>query len=351
MKALGLATMLTLAVFLGVFVWALANGSPSSGEPKALMLINKDAKLPKLARSQTTPRQTAPEYSGGRALVVLDVTPDNLRPPASRVDQGRDDGLIEQSKFGPLPKRSADGRSPARIYARARVTPLDALPRIAILVTGLGLNQRLSERAVKKLPAEVSLAFSAYGRRLPKLVGKARNLGHELMLQVPMEPHDYPESDTGPQTLLVAQSAQENRPRLHWSLGRFKGYFGVVNSKGGRFLANSKAADGLFKELQQRGLVFFRKNSSGSPALSRLAERVGLGYSQANLQIDRNPSEQAIKQSLQKLEAAARRSGFAVGVAQMHPVSINMISKWAKSLESRGFHLVPVSSAYGTSRS
>ena len=171
------------------------------------------------------------------------------------------------------------------------------------------------------------------------------------MLQVPMEPLDYPDSDTGPQTLLVAHSAQENRPRLHWSLGRFTGYFGVVNNKGGRFLAKNAAAAGLFNELQSRGLVFFRDRVGGGPGLSNLADKIGLGYSQANLEIDRKPSKQGISKALQKLEAIAKRSGFAVGVAHMHPVSINMISEWAKRLKSRGFHLVPVSAAYGISRS
>ncbi len=351
MKALGGTAMLVLALFLGVFVWALGNGTPLSGEPTALMQINKGATPLKLARSGANSRPIAPEFSGGQVQVVLDVTlGTSQRRPKPR-DQKSSDGLLEQSKFGPLPKRSLDGRSPARAYARTVLVPRDTLPRIAILVTGLGLNQRLSERAVQKLPPQISLAFSAYGRRLPRLIGQAQNRGHELMLQVPMEPLDYPESDTGPQTLLVAHSAKENRPRLHWSLGRFTGYFGVVNNKGGRFLANSKAADGLFQELQRRGLVFFRENAGGNNGLSRLAARVGLGYSQANLHLDRKPSEPAIKLALQKLEATARRSGFAIGVAHMHPVSINVISEWAKRLESRGFHLVPVSTAYGTSRS
>ena len=236
MKALGVATMLVLALFLGVFVWALASGTPLSGEPSALMQINKEIKPQKMALSQPVTAPTKQGLSGGQVQVVLDVTPDHLRSSSAPTGQRPQNGLIEQSKFGPLPKRSTDGRSPALAYARAGLTAADTMPRIAILVTGLGINQRLSERAVQKLPPEISLAFSAYGRRLPKLVGKARNLGHELMLQVPLEPHDYPESDTGPQTLLVANSAQENRPRLHWSLGRFEGYFGVVNSKGGRFL-------------------------------------------------------------------------------------------------------------------
>ncbi len=351
MKALGVATMLVLALFLGVFVWALANGTPLSGEPSALMLINKEAKLQKLARSRSVMVPTAQVMSGGQAQVLLNVTPEHLRSSLAPASKKLRNELVEQSKFGPLPKRSADGRSPALAYARTGLAAADTMPRIAILVTGLGLNQRLTERAIQKLPPEISLAFSVYGRRLPRLVDKARSRGHELMLQVPMEPYDYPESDTGPHTLLAANSVQENRPRLHWSLGRFRGYFGVVNNKGGRFLANKKAADGLFRELQHRGLVFFRENTAGNQALSRIAERVGLGYSQSNLQIDRNPSKRAIAQALKKLEASASRSGFAVGVAHMHPVSINMISTWARKLESRGFHLVPVSAAYGTPRS
>jgi len=171
------------------------------------------------------------------------------------------------------------------------------------------------------------------------------------MLQVPMEPLDYPDSDTGPKTLLVAHSEQENQPKLHWSLGRFTGYFGVVNNKGGRFLANGSAAASFFGELRRRGLVFFRDSAGGNPALAGLARKVGVGYSQASLEIDRKPSAEEIKLALQKLEAMARRSGFAVGVARMHPVSINLISQWAKKLKSRGFHLVPVSAAYGRSRS
>ena len=58
------------------------------------------------------------------------------------------------------------------------------------------------------------------------LVARARGEGHEVLLQVPMEPFDYPDNDPGPQTLLTSLDAGQNIDRLHWLMSRFQGYVG-----------------------------------------------------------------------------------------------------------------------------
>ena len=50
-----------------------------------------------------------------------------------------------------------------------------------------------------------------------------------------------------------------------------------------------------------------------------------------------------IDRRLAELENAARTHGSAVGTAFVYPVSVERIALWAKSLQSRGFVLVPVS--------
>jgi polysaccharide deacetylase 2 family uncharacterized protein YibQ len=50
----------------------------------------------------------------------------------------------------------------------------------------------------------VSFALAPYGTDLEKLAERARADQHELLLQVPMEPFDYPDNDPGPQTLLTS---------------------------------------------------------------------------------------------------------------------------------------------------
>ena len=346
MKALGAATSFVILLVAGVLLWAMLNGTPLAGEPTALLQIKQQKN--KQLSDNTVLAQGSKAFSGGRIEVMLDVSrkgqSGDLRPEKSKGPAGS--GLLEDSPFGKLPKRADDGRTPAMVYAKRQVGRRDTLPRIAILITGLGLNQRLSQQAIRKLPAKVTLGFSAYGRRLPKLASQAQRFGHEYILQVPMEPFDIRQTDTGSKTLLSHKSAKQNRPLLHWSLGRLTGYFGIANYRGRRFLTKSEAATGLFQELQARGLVFFHDDAGGRPVLAKLAAQTGLGYARTTLSVDRKPTKEGINKALQKLEASARRLGFAVGVVHMHPVSINMISAWAKGLASKGVRLVPLSQAY-----
>ena len=65
--------------------------------------------------------------------------------------------------------------------------------------------------------------------------------GHEVLLQAPMEPFDYPDNDPGPQTLLTSLTPEQNVDRLHWLMSRFQGYVGIAGSMGARFTASEQA--------------------------------------------------------------------------------------------------------------
>ena len=66
-----------------------------------------------------------------------------------------------------------------------------------------------------KLPPAVTLAFAPYGAEPGKLVERARSLGHEVLLQIPLEPFDYPDNDPGPQTLQTQAKARPAGSRTH----------------------------------------------------------------------------------------------------------------------------------------
>ena len=121
--------------------------------------------------------------------------------------------LVEESQYGPLPKVATDGRRPIDVYARPSkyaVKAADAPPRIAVLINGMGLSDGATAEAIKDLPAPISVAYGAYGRNLQDWVEKARQEGHEVLLQIPLEPLDYPTNDPGPHTLLTTLPPEEN---------------------------------------------------------------------------------------------------------------------------------------------
>jgi len=66
----------------------------------------------------------------------------------------------------------------------------------------------------------LTLAFAGGGNSLARGMRSARQKGHEIVMQVPLEPFDYPQNDPGPHTLLADQPARDNLEKLYWLLAR-----------------------------------------------------------------------------------------------------------------------------------
>ncbi|NNH27960.1 divergent polysaccharide deacetylase family protein [Rhizobium sp. SEMIA 4085] len=250
------------------------------------------------------------------------------------------ESLLEDSQFGRLPVIGPDGRRPMDQYARpwsgARGT------RVAIVVSGLGLSQTGTQRAIKELPEEVTLAFAASGNSLQRWMQEARRSGHEILLQVPLEPFDYPANDPGPETLLTSKSPARNIENLHRAMGEITNYTGIMNYLGGRFLSNPDAMEPVMRDIGKRGLLFLDDGSSAQSKTEAVAKGTELPHAFADLQLDGQVDVNAILQRLDELERIAKRNGQAIGVAAAFDESIEAISKWSDEAGMRGIEIVGV---------
>ncbi|MCC7045335.1 MAG: divergent polysaccharide deacetylase family protein [Alphaproteobacteria bacterium] len=254
-----------------------------------------------------------------------------------------DPALSERVKDGALPTIGRDGRQPWQVYARP-FDLADKRPRVALVITSMGLSAAATDQAIDDLPAGVTLAFAPFADGVKAAMARARAKGHEVLLSVPMEPEGYPRSDPGPNTLLTSLSEGENLDRLTWALTRAEAYVGVANLTGGKFAASPKHMDPVVKMLRQRGLLFVDRWSTGpqSPVIEA-AKTVGLPVSGVQMLVDQEPSRAAIDGRLSELERIARRDGRALGLALPYPLSLERVAVWATSLEARGAALAPVS--------
>ena len=176
----------------------------------------------------------------------------------------------------------------------------------------------------------------------------ARERGHEILLQIPMEPLDFPESDPGPHTLRSGQEEEANIQHLTWSLGRFTGYAGVSNQLGQRFLSDSEALAPILTYLGRRGLYFFDNGTASQSVVPMVAGQVGIPAAQSGAPLDTIQNAAEIDRRLSELETQARANGSALGSAFLYPVSLARIAAWARGLDARGFVLVPVSAIVNT---
>ncbi len=218
---------------------------------------------------------------------------------------------------------------------------------MALIVGGLGISQSGTSDAITRLPPQVSLAFAPYGTELERTVQRARGEGHEVLLQLPMEPFDYPDNDPGPHTLLTGPKSSDNLDKLHWSLGRFTGYVGIINFLGGRLTADEGALSPILRDLAGRGLLVVDDGSSARSQLAPAASRAQIPALRIDRTIDTVARADAIDKELANLEAMARDQGIVVAAASALPVSIERIAQWAQSLEAKKIAIVPVSAARG----
>ena len=257
-------------------------GNPHAGES----VVSLDLPAPHAAHPATnivTPKQPTPTPLQG--LAEQGQVPVAIPPKVTQqIYSGRaliaDPALVENTPMGPLPRIADDGTTPMRAYAPAAIS--DGHPRIAIVIGGLGISAKQTEAALKGLPAGVTLAVAPYAGDAQHWVALARAQGHEVLLQVPMEPYDFPDSDPGPHTLRSGAGEDANTERLVWALTRFSGYAGVTNLLGGRFLSDANSLEPMLTYLARRGLMFYDNGQATHSAASDVAARVGVPFVQAD---------------------------------------------------------------------
>lgn len=320
--------------------------APPSDTPVAAAAPKPSGTLPQAAPPAPTPE--APEQVAAAPARPQLPTPPSAARGARGLPPDPEPTLLEQSSFGPLPRIGPDGREPWQAYARP-VDRRDDRPRVAIIVSGLGLSSAATEAAIQGLPGEVTLAFQPFADNIQQWIRLARAAGHEVLLNLPMEPVNFPESDPGPRALFVTLSPEENEERLRWALSRVTGYVGVLNHMGSRFTTSREAMQPILAEIKARGLLYVDARSSARSVATVMASQMQVPRAINDRFLDaREVSRVTIDARLTEIERIAKDAGVSIAIGQAFPVTIERIREWVGSLDRKGLVLVPVSAVVNT---
>jgi polysaccharide deacetylase 2 family uncharacterized protein YibQ len=340
-------------IVVGIGARVLLVDDPMGGRPSTTINVNgggSNAVAENVAPGGVTitaePEQPAENFG---VTIVGDDVPDGNPQPQGIAETANADGLLpdllEETEHGAIPRIAATGETPFEAYQKSSLTPAsaDGKKLIAVVVTGLGLNETGTANAIDTLPAAVTLAFAPYGPSLNRTVSSARSGGHEILLEVPLEPFDYPESDPGPDTLLTGQAPRDNLDKLFNVMSKFGGYVGLINHMGARFTSSTADFAPIMEELGARGLGYLDDGSSNRSVATQLAAANNVEFGRADMWLDPIPSRSAVMEQLTALEQRATDTGQAIGVISALPISVQTLAEWASDVEKRGFAIVPIS--------
>jgi polysaccharide deacetylase 2 family uncharacterized protein YibQ len=362
-SALACAYSVVLASFMGGGYYLTKQPMPFAGEPIVVAAIPPaQPEEVKVASVETLP-ESSPEETASIDEAPAPKAAYTVEEPVEQQTYQQDaaifvspklpltkapiNGLVELTAMGPLPKIGG-GKKPSDAYARR--VPLGVIhsdsPKIVIILGGMGLNEKLTAQATKDLPADVSFAFAPYGENLQRQVDKARSQGHEVLLQLPLEPVGYPASNPGPKTLLADADPAENQESLYWHMSRFTGYTGIVTYMGGRFLSSQPATKTLLLEMRKRGLLFIEDGTLPLSASTEIGKTIQLPVERGQTVIDADPNPDSINTALNLLEEEARTNGIAIGTGSGLDITIKTLAEWTKTAADRGVILVPANAAF-----
>lgn len=351
------AWVITLTSLVGGGAWLYLTGrhaaSPGGSGPHVTMSLNsfrvaEPAGRENAAVDAVPPVSDGDTAPGGRPAGPR--SPDVMTVAAAGLHPHPDPLLIEKSDLGPLPVIGKDGRTPWRVYARP-FSSVDSRPRIAVVVTGLGVSDNATKSVIDSLPGAVTLSFAPFSKNLSDWIDKSRGAGHEVLIDLPMEPADYPRSDPGPHTLLTSVPIDQNLRRLGWILSRGTGYVGVSIYMGSGLVTKPRVLSPILSEIKTRGLMVVDTKENPVGVTEDLARELKLAVAVSDALIDRELAADQIDRQLAEVEARARRYGSAVAVARPYPVTINRLKAWTASLGSKGIALAPVSALPAPQRS
>ena len=240
--------------------------------------------------------------------------------------------LIETTPEGLQLPMQKDGTTPAAYYARPFHKPKEKA-LIAFIIPCLGQQAALATRALT-LPPEVSLSFSPYAPDLAKWNARARAVGHETYLDMPLA-NDAAE-DAGPLSVTPAHWQAD----LQKLLGLNSAIVGLFAPEREAFSLDAKRADAVVEELKRRGLRLVA-GSSGSGFAHRIAAEGGIGVAADGSIAASTPDELARAFAWAEARAAERKT--AIIVLQPSPANFTALENWAAGLPEKSVALAPVS--------
>jgi len=346
--------LLLIGLYAGVFAWLFLNADDTLSR-RSLEQSRIEMALPDTGETMTVssepvaasrPKQTTPFGLGEILPAAKEPAPSMAAAPEPEFKGIPIDAmLLETASAGKLPAIAPDGRQPWRYYARPFNDPMGR-PRIAVVITGMGLNATASEAAIDRLPGDVTFAFSPYAD-IARLTDMARRDGHEFLISLPLEPMNYPLHDPGPYTLLTTLSERENLGRMEWVMSRTQGYVGLVGEFGSRFTTRSTTMLPVLEQVKKRGLMFLDAAATPESVSMRVGRDLAIPRAINDRTIDTEADRAHIVAQIAQAERQAKATGQVVLFASPHLITIDRLAEWIPTLAKKGLVLAPITAIIG----
>lgn len=204
-------------------------------------------------------------------------------------------------------------------------------PKIAILL--ISNDDIESAKRISNFPDATAsvVVFNNYANS-NEIYSIISNSHREIIVNINMEPDNYPNNNPGPDTLLIGITDVENVTTLNNVLLNHLSSTGIINIYGNKFISSTKDLNPVLDFLKNKGLIFINASNTNVNKLKNSAKKTNTIVKICDIFIDNKPSEDELKDALKVLEAKAKNEGSAIGLFRYYDDRINIMESWAKEI-------------------
>jgi len=195
-----------------------------------------------------------------------------------------------------------------------------SLPLAAIIIDDMGYDYSMDE-AFLQIHAPLSFAFLPFAPNTPKLAGKARALGRDVLVHLPLEPENGA-IDPGPGVLRLDMDFNTTIETLKKDLDAVPGATGVNNHMGSKYTKNERAMKIVLTEIRRRHMFFVDSRTSAETKAYITARRMGIPAARRVVFLDHTEDQRAVRHEIARLIKEAGRRGSAVAIG--HPLKVTL---------------------------
>jgi uncharacterized protein len=243
-----------------------------------------------------------------------------------------DDGGVSARRPSPAP---AVGKTPTGL-------PLpEGRFDLAIVLDDFGDDLEIARRAVL-LPRAVTFAVLPFLRYSNEISALAAAAGHEVILHLPMEPHNYPAQDPGEGALLLGAADEDILLNFTEALDHVPAAVGVNNHMGSAFTEDADRMRFLLSRFNALGLFFLDSRTSPHTVGEKVARELGVPCARRDVFLDNAADPKAIAGQFRELLELAQNQGHALAIGHARPLTVTMLPDLLAGAREAGFNLVPV---------
>lgn len=228
-------------------------------------------------------------------------------------------------------------------HPRSRIPERTSLGKIAIIIddTGYSMNDCAT---LSQLSAPVTVSVLPHLRYSQEIAHCAHTQGKEVMLHLPLEPHQN--NDTYPGNYIITTSMPPSLiiQKFNDALASVPHAKGVNNHMGSKATEDTALMSLLFTQMKKNNLYFLDSRVTRKTICPQLARQRHLPFAERDVFLDNKNDRDYIEQQFRELRQTAVKHGYAIGICHARALTWEILKEQLELMTSIGYEIVPVKS-------